>query len=50
MDLEAGCEFGAGLTPELIEQAKGTAEYELLDESIEKMSVVVAHRTFALLF
>ena len=39
VDLEAGREIGAGLTPELIEQAKGTAEYELLVESIEKMSV-----------
>ena len=38
-DLEAGREIGAGLTPELIEQAKGTAEYELLVAAIEKLSV-----------
>ena len=38
-DLEAGREIGAGLTPELIEQAKGTPEHELLVESIECMSV-----------
>ena len=38
-DLESGREIGAGLTPELFEQAKGTAEYELLVEAVETMSV-----------
>lgn len=38
-ELEAGRETGAGLTPELIEMAKGTPEYEFLVDAIEAMSV-----------
>ncbi|MBH61312.1 MAG: hypothetical protein CL569_02450 [Alphaproteobacteria bacterium] len=38
-DLEAGREIGAEITPELIEQAKGTPAYELLVDAIEKLFV-----------
>ena len=38
-DLEADRKIGAGLTSELVEQAKGTPEHEFLVEAIERMSV-----------